>query len=235
VETLTGFKYIGEKLQKYEMAIPESLRSDYRNLSEEETRKLRLEHSSLYVFGGEESYGYSGSDFVRDKDGNSAAVMIAEAAAFARSEGTTLVGLLDRIYAEFGFFLERGESLVMDGAEGASKIRTLVESYANTPPTTVDGSAVVSIRNFAKEDIRDVEGDLVPKEDMLIISLADGRRVAVRPSGTEPKIKYYMFAEKRPAHGAAFDEAQLAEIKPQVTLSLTSLWDWLKADAATRA
>jgi phosphoglucomutase len=176
VETLTGFKYIGEKLQKYEMAIPESLRSDYRNLSEEETRKLRLEHSSLYVFGGEESYGYSGSDFVRDKDGNSAAVMIAEAAAFARSEGTTLVGLLDRIYAEFGFFLERGESLVMDGAEGASKIRTLVESYANTPPTTVDGSAVVSIRNFAKEDIRDVEGDLVPKEDMLIISLADGRR-----------------------------------------------------------
>ena len=94
VETLTGFKYIGEKLRKYEEAIPADLRKNYAELPEDVTRKLRLEHSSLYVFGGEESYGYSGSDFVRDKDGNSATVMIAEVAAYAKAEGTTLIGLL---------------------------------------------------------------------------------------------------------------------------------------------
>ena len=138
VETLTGFKYIGEKLRKYEEEIPAELRENYSELSEDVTRKLRLQHSSLYVFGGEESYGYSGSDFVRDKDGNSAAVMIAEVAAFAKSEGTTLVGLLDRIFSEFGFYLERGESLTMEGAEGAAQIKKLVDSYASKPPTAID-------------------------------------------------------------------------------------------------
>ena len=90
VETLTGFKYIGEKLGKYEAAIPADLRQDYRSLPEEETRRLRLAYSSFYVFGGEESYGYSGADFVRDKDGNGAAVMFAEVAAYAKSRGLTL-------------------------------------------------------------------------------------------------------------------------------------------------
>jgi phosphoglucomutase len=235
VETLTGFKYIGEKLGKYENAIPPELRAGYRTLPESETRRLRLEHSSLYVFGGEESYGYSGSDFVRDKDGNSAAVMIAEAAAFAKSEGTTLIGLLDRIYAEFGYFLERGESLTMDGAEGASKIQRLVDSYSTNPPTGIDNTAVLSLRNFAKEDIYDVEGDLIPKEGMLIIELADGRRVAIRPSGTEPKIKYYMFASQQPTKGDSFSPSDLSAIKPEVAASLERLWQWLKADAMIRA
>jgi phosphoglucomutase len=235
VETLTGFKYIGEKLGKYENAIPPELRAGYRTLPESETRRLRLEHSSLYVFGGEESYGYSGSDFVRDKDGNSAAVMIAEAAAFAKSEGTTLIGLLDRIYAAFGYFLERGESLTMDGAEGASKIQRLVDSYSTNPPTGIDNTAVLSLRNFAKEDIYDVEGDLIPKEGMLIIELADGRRVAIRPSGTEPKIKYYMFASQQPTKGDSFSPSDLSAIKPEVAASLERLWQWLKADAMIRA
>jgi len=233
VETLTGFKYIGEKLRKYEEAIPAALRENYRALSEEETRALRLAHSHLYVFGGEESYGYSGSDFVRDKDGNSAAVMIAEAAAYARSQNLTLVTLLDRIYAEFGFFLERGESLVMDGAEGAGQIRRLVASYAANPPARIDGSDVVAIQDFARDEIRDSEGDLVPKEAMLIITLADGRRVAVRPSGTEPKIKYYIFARELPA-GGSFSADELAAIKPRVAASLDSLWQALKADATAR-
>lgn len=234
VETLTGFKYIGEKLSKYEAAIPEELRADYRSLPEEETRRLRLQHSRLYVFGGEESYGYSGSDFVRDKDGNSAAVMIAEAAAFARSEGLTLVGLLDRIYREYGYYLERGESLVMDGAEGAAAIRKLVESYAAHPPVDVDGSAVTSIIDFAKGGITDSEGDPIPREDMLMITLADGRRVAVRPSGTEPKIKYYMFARRLPVSADGFTAGELAAVKPVVAASLDSLWGWLRADAEGR-
>jgi phosphoglucomutase len=233
VETLTGFKYIGEKLRKYEEAIPAELRKNYRELSEDTTRTLRLDHSSLYIFGGEESYGYSGSDFVRDKDGNSAAVMIAEVAAYAKAEGITLTGLLDRIYREYGFYLERGESLTMDGAEGAAQIKKLVDSYASNPPAEIDGAKVVSTINFATETIHDSEGDKIPAEAMLMITLADNRRIAVRPSGTEPKIKYYMFAAEK-ASDTAFTADELAAIKPKVTASLERLWVALKADASAR-
>lgn len=234
VETLTGFKYIGEKLGKYESAIPAELRRNYAALSEEVTRRLRLEHSTLYVFGGEESYGYSASDFVRDKDGNSAAVLIAEAAAYASSKGLTLVGLLDEIFAEFGVYLERGESLTMDGAEGAAQIKKLVDSYAAKPPTEIDGSAVTSIVNFATDTLHDVEGDRIPAEAMLMLHLADGRRIAVRPSGTEPKIKYYMFGVRRPADGASFDLSEVPAVRADVSASLERLWQALAADAKNR-
>ena len=234
VETLTGFKYIGEKLGKYESAIPANLRQNYTEIPENETRRLRLEHSSFYVFGGEESYGYSASDFVRDKDGNSAAVLIAEAAAYAKSQGLTLAGLLDHIFAEFGVYLERGESLTMDGAEGAAQIKKLVASYAANPPAVIDGAKVTGIQNFATDVIHDVEGDRIPAEAMLMITLADRRRVAVRPSGTEPKIKYYMFAAKTPESGQAFALAEVASVRESVTASLASLWTALEADAKVR-
>ena len=235
VETLTGFKYIGEKLRKYEEEIPAELRKNYSEMSEDVTRKLRLQHSSLYVFGGEESYGYSGSDFVRDKDGNSAAVMIAEVAAYAKAQGTTLVGLLDRIFSEFGFYLERGESLTMEGAEGAAQIKKLVDSYASRPPTAIDGAAVGSTTNFATETIYDDEGDRIPPEAMLMITLADNRRIAVRPSGTEPKIKYYMFAGEPLSGGKTISSSELETTKERVTASLDRLWNEVKADAAARA
>ena len=234
VETLTGFKYIGEKLGKYESAIPEHLRVNYPSLPESQTRELRLKYSTLYIFGGEESYGYSASDFVRDKDGNSAAVLIAEAAAYAKSRKLTLPELLDEIFAEFGVYLERGESLTMDGAEGAAQIKKLVDSYAAKPPAEIDGSQVVSIVNFAKDTIRDVEGDRIPPEAMLMVTLADGRKIAVRPSGTEPKIKYYMFAARKPSDGLRFSPAELAEAKAGVTAGLSNLWKALESDAKSR-
>ena len=234
VETLTGFKYIGEKLGKYENAIPENLRTNYTKMSEHETRDLRLKYSTLYIFGGEESYGYSASDFVRDKDGNSAAVLIAEAAAYAKSRRLTLPELLDEIFAEFGAYFERGESLTMDGAEGAAQIKKLVDSYAATPPVKIDGSQVVSIINFAVDAVYDVEGDRIPPEAMLMIQLADGRKIAVRPSGTEPKIKYYMFAAKKPAPENRFSPAELAAAKSDVLAGLGSLWKALDADAKSR-
>lgn len=234
VETLTGFKYIGEKLGKYEAAIPENLRENYTKLSEAATRDLRLKYSTLYVFGGEESYGYSASDFVRDKDGNSAAVLIAEAAAYAKSRKLTLPELLDEIFAEFGVYLERGESLTMEGAEGAAQIKKLVDSYAANPPSEIDGSKVVSIINFAKDTIHDIEGDRIPAEAMLMITLSDGRKVAVRPSGTEPKIKYYMFAVKQPAVGTKFELSELANVKAIVNSSIASLWKAIEADANLR-
>src|SRR5437764_14732500 len=118
VETLTGFKYIGAKLGKYEKALPPDVQQKYRDLPEEETRRMRLEHSSYYVLGGDESYGYNGGDFVRDKDGNGAAIMFCEVAAYAKSRGLTVGALLDEIFAEFGYFQEYTGSLTFAGAEG---------------------------------------------------------------------------------------------------------------------
>src|SRR6266567_7066501 len=233
VETLTGFKYIAAKLGKYERAIPEHLRQNYVDLIEQETRRLRVAHSSFYVLGGEESYGYSGADFVRDKDGNGAVIMFCEVAAYAKSRGQTVDELLDEIFATFGYFAEKNGSLVFEGAEGANKIGRLVESYASNPFSEVLGSKVTSVRNFETETIRDVEGDEIPKEKMSIFGLEDRTRIAVRPSGTEPKIKFYLFAERRPEKGK-FDFAHLSRIKAQVSEKLDRLWDWLQKDAESR-
>ena len=227
VDTLTGFKYIAGKLRKYEDAIPADKKGDYRSLSQEETRLLRLEYSRFFVFGGEESYGYLGSDAVRDKDANGATLMFAEVAAYAKSVGKTIPALLDDIYTEFGYYLEIGKSLVMEGADGAAKIQSLAASYADNPPSEVDGSAVLRVRDFAKQDLYDQEGDLLPKEKMLFVDLEDGRSFAVRPSGTEPKIKYYLF-------GKAAAGGNLANAKSSVRIGLDSLWAWIETDAATR-
>ncbi|MGH7984211.1 MAG: phospho-sugar mutase [Candidatus Udaeobacter sp.] len=233
VETLTGFKYIGEKLGKYERAIPEQLRQNYAHLTEQETRRLRLAHSSFYVFGGEESYGYSGADFVRDKDGNGAVMMFCEVAAYAKSRGQTVDELLDEIFATFGYFAEKNGALVFEGAQGANKIARLIESYNTRPFLEALGSRVIGIKNFETDMVEDVEGDLVPKEKMLIFELEDGTRIAVRPSGTEPKIKYYLFAQRRPENGK-FDSAELKGIKMQIGEKLDRLWDWLQEDSEER-
>lgn len=163
VDTLTGFKYIAEKLRKYEMAIPAEKKGDYRALDQAATRALRLEYSRFFVFGGEESYGYLGSDAVRDKDANGATLMFAEVAAYAKSQGVTLPELLDTIYQEYGYYLERGQSMVMEGADGAARIQALAGWIAANPLAEVDGAAVTRVRDFAKQDIYDQEGDLLPK------------------------------------------------------------------------
>jgi phosphoglucomutase len=234
VETLTGFKYIGAKLAKYERAIPEALRQNYSKLSEEKTRELRLTHSALYVFGGEESYGYSGSDFVRDKDGNGAAVMFCEVAAYAKSIGLTVTALLDEIFSEFGYFEEYTGSLTFEGAEGAETIKRLLASYVARPPAEILGTKVMHVKNFETETFRDVEGDEIPKEKMLIFELEDRTRIAVRGSGTEPKIKYYLFAQRRPDE-SKFSAGELAAIKAKVGARLQELWQWLRDDANNRA
>jgi phosphoglucomutase len=233
VETLTGFKYIGAKLEKYERAVPLAADENYRDLPEEETRRLRLAYSSFYIFGGEESYGYSGADFVRDKDGNGAAIMFCEVAAYAKSLGLTIDGLLDHVYAQLGYYLEKNGALTFEGAEGAAKIQRLLATYANNPPNEMLGSKVIGVRNFETDTIRDVEGDEIPREKMLIFELADRTRVAVRGSGTEPKIKYYLFAQRCP-EGSEFTREELEAIKLQVSEKLEALWTWLQEDASMR-
>ena len=233
VETLTGFKYNAAKLRKYEEVIPAELRKDYVHLQEEQTLRLRLDHSSLLVMGGEESYGYTLSDFARDKDANAAVAGFAEVVAYARSKGLTAVEYLDEIFATLGVYLERGESLVFEGAEGAAQIAKLAASYAEDPPAGMDGSKVVKVENFAVDAIHDAEGDRIPAEGMIIFTLADGRRCAVRPSGTEPKIKYYIFGVEKPP-GRKMTAEEVAASRLRVQASIDRLWEWLHADALRR-
>jgi phosphoglucomutase len=229
VETLTGFKYIGEKLQKYEAALPAEIRKLYRALPEQETRGARLQYSCFFVFGGEESHGYSGADFVRDKDANGATIMFAEVAAYAKSLGLTLDKLLDQIYLEYGYYLEKNAFLSFEGAEGADKIRRLAESYKENPPAEIDGSKVVGVKDFAAGGIKDSEGTLLPKEKMMMFELADARRIAVRPSGTEPKIKFYMFGKEGSVTVDTLDQT-----KSTVAASLDWLWTWVQEDVKKR-
>jgi len=136
------------------------------------------------------------------------------------SEGTTIAGLRDQVWAEYGVHLEQGKSLVMEGGEGARKIAALVESYSSNPPSEVDGSAAIAVRDYAKGGFYDQEGDEIPEAAMLFVDLADGRRFAVRPSGTEPKIKYYLFGK--------------GEDRDAVQKSLDDLWVALEKGAYER-
>lgn len=233
VETLTGFKYFGAKLEKYEQALPADLRRKYRQFSEEESRAARLAQSSFYIFGSEESYGYSGADFVRDKDANAAAIMFCEVAAYAKSKNQTLDQLLDEIFAAFGYFAEKNAALYFEGAEGAQKIQRLLASYADRPPTQILDASVARITNFETDTIRDVEGDKIPKQKMSIFELEGGTQIAVRGSGTEPKIKYYIFAQQQPENGK-FSGEDLSKIKAKIAERLEAVWDWIQKDAGAR-
>jgi phosphoglucomutase len=234
VETLTGFKYIGAKLGKYEKALPPDVRQEYRDLPEEETCRLRLEHSSYCFFAGEESYGYTGGDFARDKDGNGAAIMFCEVAAHAKSRGQTVDAFLDEIFSKFGYFQEYTGALTFEGAEGAETINRLLGSYVTRPPNEMLGAQLIQVQNFETDTYRDVEGDEIPKEKMLLFEFGDHTRVAVRASGTEPKIKYYLFAQRRP-EGSKFSSTELAERKREVSEHLQRVWEWLRQDASVRA
>ncbi|HRQ87438.1 MAG TPA: phospho-sugar mutase, partial [Bacteroidia bacterium] len=234
VNTLTGFKYIGAKLRKYESQIPADLRAGYRQMSDAETRDLRLEHSRFFVFGGEESYGYLGADFLRDKDANGAVVMFAEVAAFAKSKGMTCVELLDELYVRHGVYLEGQHAETLAGAEGAVQIQKLALSYIENPPTEIDGSKVARVRDFENEDFVDEEGDPIPKEKMVFVDLEDGRAFAVRPSGTEPKIKFYLYQRPRPGHGGIELPEELDSAKAIARQSFDSLKAAVVADMLAR-
>ena len=137
---------------------PGAAHEGYRQKPESETRALRLADSTFYVFGGEESYGYSGADFVRDKDGNGASIMFAEVAAYAKCAGKPLTALLDEVYAQFGFYLEKLGTLTLEGADGAAKIQKLLASYDGDAAHGDQRAAVTATKNFAQETFHDVEG-----------------------------------------------------------------------------
>ena len=161
-------------------------------------REIRLnEGKKKYIGGGEESYGFLAEDFVRDKDAVSACCLIAEIAAWAKDQGKSLYELLQDIYVEYGFSKEKGISVVKKGKSGAEEIKQMMTDFRNNPPKELAGSKVILVKDFLTLKATDGEGhvtdiDMPEPSDVLQYFTEDGSKVSVRPSGTEPKIKFYV-------------------------------------------
>lgn len=150
-----------------------------------------------YIGGGEESYGYLPEDFVRDKDAVSTCTMIAEIAAWAKDNGMTIYDLLKNIYLEYGFSKEKGISVTKKGKAGADEIKQMMADFRSNPPKEIAGSPVVLIKDFktlVAKDQNGVESKLTmpATSDVLQLFTEDGSKISIRPSGTEPKIKFYI-------------------------------------------
>ncbi len=173
INVLTGFKFIAEQIKLFE-----------------ETNN----HS--FMFGFEESYGYLICPFVRDKDAIQSLVMLAEVAAYYKSEGKNLYDGLQELFAKFGYFAEKTVSLTFDGVEGAQQIKDLMTKFRETAPADFAGVGVATMEDFANSRKTTAAGDVssieLPKSNVLKYLLEDGSWIAVRPSGTEPKIKFYI-------------------------------------------
>lgn len=170
-DVLTGFKFIADIIKQ-------------------------LEGKKTFIGGGEESYGFLVGDFVRDKDAVSACAMIAETAAWAANQGLKLYDLLKQIYLEYDFYYETLISVVKKGKAGAEEIQALMVDYRNNPPMIINNSKVISIKDYQKQIHFDLKNNIehtidLPKSNVLQFFTADGSKISVRPSGTEPKIKYY--------------------------------------------
>jgi len=172
---LTGFKYIAGLIRQFE-------------------------GKKKFIGGGEESYGYLAGDFVRDKDAVIACCLIAEAAAFAKEEGKTLLDQLLEIYMEYGIYYEKLVSFEKQGKKGLEEIQAMMRNFRQNPPASVDGSKVNEVIDYLNDNhlkIANIKNNGIgfPKSDVLQLFTDDGSKISIRPSGTEPKIKFY-FAVK---------------------------------------
>lgn len=166
-----------------------------------------------YLGGGEESYGFLAEDFVRDKDAVSAISLMAEAAAWARDKGMNFQQMLQDIYVKYGFSREAGISVVRTGKAGAEEIQAMMKQFRQNPPKTIGGSPVAVIKDYDALTVTDVAAGKVSKLDMPVTSnvlqyfTQDGTKISVRPSGTEPKIKFYIEVKGHMATAADYDKA----------------------------
>ena len=172
-ETYTGFKWIAAIIRE-------------------------LEGKRKYIGGGEESYGFLAQDFVRDKDAVSATVLISEVAAWAKDQGKTIYQILKEIYVEYGFSKELGVSLVREGREGAQEIEAIMKKFRENPPVEIAGSKVILIKDYATLKAKDFTQNesftlkMPTTSNVLQFFTEDKSKISIRPSGTEPKIKFYI-------------------------------------------
>lgn len=171
------------------------------------------EGKARYLGGGEESYGFLAEEFCRDKDAVSAVSLMAEAAAWAKDKGLNFLQMLQDIYIKYGFSLEEGISVVRKGKQGAEEIQAMMKQFSENPPKQLGGSDVVTIKNYNTLDETDVKAGTVTKLDFPCTSnvlqyfTADGTKVSVRPSGTEPKIKFYVEVHGTMQSAADYEKA----------------------------
>lgn len=184
-DVLTGFKFIADVIKK-----------------NEGTKK--------FIGGGEESYGYLAGDFVRDKDAIMACTLIAEATAWAASQGKSVLDILTEVYQKYGFYKEQLVNLVKKGKSGAEEIQQMMVDFRNNPPKTIAGSKVVTIKDYQSK----IEKNLItgsekaidlPASNVLQFFTEDGSKISVRPSGTEPKIKFYIGTKMPLCCGGKYD------------------------------
>ncbi|MEP4534864.1 MAG: phospho-sugar mutase [Cyclobacteriaceae bacterium] len=185
--TLTGFKYIAEIIRK-------------------------LEGKEKFIGGGEESYGYLVGDSVRDKDAVASCALIAEMAAWVKSEGLTIFDLLKKIHVDFGLFQESLKSLTKKGKSGAEEINQIMVNFRENPPSSLAGSPVVELIDYKKGTLKNLlTGDEspidFPSSNVLQFITEDNSKVSVRPSGTEPKIKFYFSVNEKVADGDDYHAA----------------------------
>ena len=170
---LTGFKFIAEKIQEFEE-----------------------KHNHTYMMGFEESFGYLIKPFVRDKDAIQAVLVVAELAAYYRSRGLTLADGIEEIYKEYGYYAEKTISVTLSGVDGAEQIKAIMAKFRNNAPKEWNTTAITVVEDFKAQTATAVDGTVTslttPPSDVLKYTLADGSWIAVRPSGTEPKIKFYI-------------------------------------------
>jgi phosphoglucomutase len=175
-EVLTGFKYIAELIRE-------------------------KEGKEVFIGGGEESYGFMSGSFVRDKDAVSSCALFAEATAWAREQGMSVLELLDLLYVKFGLYKEHLISITKKGKSGVEEIAAMMEKFRNQPPETLGGSDVVMIQDFQSGKAYDMISHLryeinLPKSNVLQFVTRNGYIISARPSGTEPKIKFYFSVRK---------------------------------------
>ena len=170
---LTGFKFIAEKIQEFEE-----------------------KHNHTYMMGFEESFGYLIKPFVRDKDAIQAVLVVAELAAYYRSRGLTLADGIEEIYKEYGYYAEKTISVTLSGVDGAEQIKAIMAKFRNNAPKEWNATAITVVEDFKAQTATVADGTVTnlttPPSDVLKYTLADGSWIAVRPTGTEPKIKFYI-------------------------------------------
>ena len=232
VDTLTGFKWIAAKIARYEERLKAAMGPgwEYDQTPFPERARLLMEHSTFFAFGTEESYGYLPNDYVRDKDGNAACLMFAELCAWVEGQGLTVPEYLDQVYLKYGFYLEDTINIYYEGASGSAKIKRILDTYRSARPQAFGDVRVTAFQDFGRERILDADGDEIPKQDLYVATLSNGYRFAGRGSGTEPKMKFYLFASDKVG-----DAAGLPAVKARVRDELSRLKKLIEADARSRA
>jgi phosphoglucomutase len=236
INTLTGFKWLGEKLAGYEAEMKaklyekEGLAVDYDACDIWTKADLMLDYSTYFVFGGEESYGYLASDKLRDKDANAAVVMFCELAAYLKAQEMTFPEYLDSLYLQHGYYEEKTINIYFEGAAGSQKIKNILESYRSNPPQTFGDVRVSGFTDFGKDEIIDADGKRIAPQDFYFLELSNGYSFAVRGSGTEPKIKFYVFGRSD-----VTDPEELAEVKVAAGKVMEATLAAIDAEARQRA